>query len=237
MDVKPDSDLVSELANGEEELSAEEIEERRIKCAQFKQEGNDKFKEKFLDEAINLYSKAIDLCPLSDVKERSILFNNRAAAYFHKHGESSEQSCEEETVTEVDEKDELGEPEQTIKKESWLEKCIADCTTSIDLNPSYVKPYLKRAQANRKIGKENLDKALEDYEMVLKIDPSIKESYSAINELKEEIDKRNEELKNEMIGKLKDIGNVVLNKFGLSTDNFQMVKNPETGGYSINFKS
>uniref|UniRef100_T1JWN3 Uncharacterized protein n=1 Tax=Tetranychus urticae TaxID=32264 RepID=T1JWN3_TETUR len=201
MDVKPDSDLVAEPANEEEELSAEEIEERRIKCNQFKQEGNEKFKEKCLDEAINLYSKAIDLCPLSDIKERSILFNNRAA------------------------------------KESWLEKCVADCTTSIDLNPSYVKPYLKRAQANRKIGKENLDKALEDYEMVLKMDPSIKESYSAINELKVEIDKRNEDLKNEMIGKLKDIGNVVLNKFGLSTDNFQMVKNPETGSYSINFKS
>ena len=236
MDVKPDSDLVTEPANEEEELSAEEIEERRIKCNQFKQEGNEKFKEKCLDEAINLYSKAIDLCPLSDIKERSILFNNRAAAYFHKDGELSEQTNEEE-VNEVDEKDELGETECTVKKESWLEKCVADCTTSIDLNPSYVKPYLKRAQANRKIGKENLDKALEDYEMVLKIDPSIKESYSAINELKVEIDKRNEELKNEMIGKLKDLGNVVLNKFGLSTDNFQMVKNPETGSYSINFKS
>ena len=37
-------------------------------------------------------------------------------------------------------------------------------------------------------------------------------------------------------GKLKDLGNTVLGKFGMSLDNFKAVKDPNTGSYSINFQ-
>lgn len=36
-------------------------------------------------------------------------------------------------------------------------------------------------------------------------------------------------------GKLKDLGNTVLGKFGLSLDNFKAEKDPQTGSYSIKF--
>lgn len=39
-----------------------------------------------------------------------------------------------------------------------------------------------------------------------------------------------------LAGKLKELGNTVLGKFGMSLDNFKAEKDPQTGSYSINFK-
>lgn len=38
-----------------------------------------------------------------------------------------------------------------------------------------------------------------------------------------------------MLGKLKDLGNSLLGKFGLSLDNFKAEQDAATGGYSIKF--
>ncbi|KAF4341119.1 tetratricopeptide repeat 1 (TTC1) [Fusarium beomiforme] len=57
-----------------------------------------------------------------------------------------------------------------------------------------------------------------------------------IRELPPRVKAAQEKEMGEMWGKLKDLGNGILKPFGLSTNNFQMVKDEKTGGYSMNFQ-
>lgn len=75
-----------------------------------------------------------------------------------------------------------------------------------------------------------------DYDKILELEPSLTSYRVKRADLAKRIDERNEKLKQEMLGKLKDVGNKILGKFGMSVDNFKMVKDPATGGYSIKFE-
>ncbi|XP_074528582.1 tetratricopeptide repeat protein 1 [Halichoeres trimaculatus] len=113
------------------------------------------------------------------------------------------------------------------------EQAIADCTKAIELNPEYVRALLRRAELYEQT--EKLDEALEDYKKALDIDPNQTTARQACMRLPGQIQERNEKLKEEMLGKLKDLGNLVLRPFGLSTNNFQVNQDAQTGSYSINF--
>nr|XP_036881060.1 tetratricopeptide repeat protein 1 [Manis javanica] len=118
-------------------------------------------------------------------------------------------------------------------KQDKKEMAISDCSKAIQLNPSYIRAILRRAELYEKTDK--LDEALEDYKSVLEKDPSVYQAREACMRLPKQIEERNERLKEEMLGKLKDLGNLVLRPFGLSTDNFQIKQDSSTGSYSINF--
>ncbi|XP_025722903.1 tetratricopeptide repeat protein 1 [Callorhinus ursinus] len=118
-------------------------------------------------------------------------------------------------------------------KQDKKEMAISDCSKAIQLNPSYIKAILRRAELYEKTDK--LDEALEDYKSILEKDPSVHQAREACMRLPKQIEERNERLKAEMLGKLKDLGNLVLRPFGLSTENFQIKQDSSTGSYSINF--
>ncbi|XP_017102987.2 tetratricopeptide repeat protein 1 [Drosophila bipectinata] len=110
---------------------------------------------------------------------------------------------------------------------------IDDCTKAIELWPEYLRALLRRAKLYEQDDKP--DEALADYKKVSELDPGQKEAREALIRLPPIINERNEKLKTEMMSNLKNLGNMILRPFGLSTQNFQMQQDPNTGSYSINF--
>jgi len=113
------------------------------------------------------------------------------------------------------------------------EKAIEDCTEALELNPNYVKALLRRAQTYEDTDKPH--EAMKDFEKILELDPGNKDARMAVLRLPEKIREKDEKLKAEMMDGLKKLGNMCLKPFGLSTNNFDMVQDPNTGGYNIQF--
>ncbi|XP_071487244.1 uncharacterized protein [Diadema antillarum] len=120
-----------------------------------------------------------------------------------------------------------------VRRELY-EKAVEDCNKALELHPHYLKVWLRRANTYELM--EKLDEALADFQKVLELDPSCYEARAACMRLPDQIKERNEKLKEEMFGKLKELGNMVLRPFGLSTNNFQLQQDPNTGSYSVNFQ-
>ncbi|KAH8310419.1 hypothetical protein KR044_001240 [Drosophila immigrans] len=118
-------------------------------------------------------------------------------------------------------------------KLSSPKSAIDDCTKAIELYPEYVRALLRRAKLYE--GEDRLDEALTDYKSVYEIDPGQRDARDAKMRLPPLINERNEKLKTEMLSSLKGLGNMILKPFGLSTSNFQMQQDPNSGSYSINF--
>ncbi|KAF2980983.1 hypothetical protein EK904_000929, partial [Melospiza melodia maxima] len=103
-----------------------------------------------------------------------------------------------------------------------------------------------KEKGNEHFKKGDFGEAEESYTKALQICPACFQKDRAVlfsnraaakmkQRLPQQIEERNEKLKKEMLGKLKDLGNLVLRPFGLSTENFQIKQDSSTGSYSINF--
>jgi hypothetical protein len=71
---------------------------------------------------------------------------------------------------------------------------------------------------------------------IVELDPSDRKAAASVALWTPVVAERQEKMKEEVLGKLKDLGNSVLGNFGMSLDNFKMDKDPNTGGYSIRFE-
>jgi tetratricopeptide (TPR) repeat protein len=103
------------------------------------------------------------------------------------------------------------------------------------------KALLRRARARSGLGGwSNLEGAIEDYKRLsgmANLTATDKKTVQAqLRALPPRAKAAQEKETAEMWAKLKDLGNGLLKPFGLSTDNFKMVKDEKTGGYSMNFQ-
>lgn len=83
------------------------------------------------------------------------------------------------------------------------------------------------------------DFALEDYKALSAMQEVSPLDRKTVDEELRALPPRLEEAKQremgEMMGKLKQLGNGILKPFGLSTNNFNFIKDENTGGYSMQF--
>jgi tetratricopeptide (TPR) repeat protein len=114
------------------------------------------------------------------------------------------------------------------------EDAIKECTKALELNPNYLKALLRRAESHEKL--EHYEETITDMKKVLEVDPSHYQAKKTITRLEPLAAETREKMKEEMIDKLKEMGNSILGRFGMSTDNFKAVKDPNTGSYSIQFQ-
>ena len=102
------------------------------------------------------------------------------------------------------------------------------------------KALMRRAKAKSELGGwANLQGAEDDYKALSSmsnLSPRDKKVVqAALSSLPPRINACKDKEMGEMMGKLKELGNGILKPFGLSTDNFKMVQDEKTGGYSMNF--
>lgn len=121
-----------------------------------------------------------------------------------------------------------------LQKLSRWQDVVDDCKHAVDLDPTYAKAYLRRSAAYEAM--EKWHDANEDLKKAIELDPTLKsKEYKRQSVLEHRAQVQFEKDKEEMMDKLKGFGNMVLGKFGMSTDNFKCEKDPDSGSYSIKF--
>lgn len=116
---------------------------------------------------------------------------------------------------------------------------VKACNQSLLDQPNYVKALYRRAQANEQIGGWSAySSAVQDNKLLLTLPdlpaPTKPQVVAAIERLEAKAQEAAEKEKDEMISKLKGLGDSILGNFGWSTNNFNFTQQPG-GGYSINF--
>ena len=120
-----------------------------------------------------------------------------------------------------------------VKLESHKE-AEEDCTAAIAEDDTYAKAYLRRSAARESL--DDLEGALVDVERAAELEPGSRtQALASAERLRPLVEAKREEMRAEMMAKLKSLGNSILGNFGLSTDNFKAEKDDATGSYNIQF--
>ncbi|RZC69728.1 hypothetical protein C5167_032873 [Papaver somniferum] len=125
-------------------------------------------------------------------------------------------------------------PSNEELQQGRYEETIKECNKALELNPAYMKALIRRGEAHEKL--EHFEEAVIDMKKIVELDPSNNQARRSIVRLEPLAAEKREKMKEQMIGKQKEMGNSVLGRFGMSIDNFKAVKDPTTGSYSLSFQ-
>ncbi|KAI9460842.1 TPR-like protein [Lactarius psammicola] len=253
------SDLASEKGTPVEEIVSETLEEVQARLAEadeLKQEGNSLFRLNKWDEALQSYRNGLAQVPERRKTSMPPATNEKShSPPAEGEGTHTPTDIEESLAsgTSVDSDSSSPLERECTKARSVLnaniaacyvklgenENAVKACTEALQDDPHYVRVLLRRAQCNEKIGSWSaLSSAKEDYTALLTQLPPSSNQVAEVNRSLRLLGPRIEEAQKrevgEVVGKLKDLGNSVLGRFGLSTDNFKFEPNGQ-GGYSVNF--
>ena len=122
-----------------------------------------------------------------------------------------------------------------FNKLNEYEKALESFKDALKYNKDYSKALCNKMLLLKK--KEEYLEAYEDFKRLKTLDYSLWENYRNLEgELSYKAEIQKKKMTDEMLGKLKDMGNTILGKFGLSLNNFQMTPNGQ-GGYSIQYNN
>jgi len=218
---------------------------------------NELFAKASFQDAIETYDKALSTCPNYLDYEIAVLKSNIAAC--HLKLEVWKEAVKAATAA-LDGLDKLQGRTAKMKEvdeeglkavEEVDEEIISDGATKAedtsdmgkreaDIERIRCKALMRRARARSELGGwSSLQAAEEDYKTLSRM-PNLpsgdrKIVQQQLGQLPSRTKAAQEKEMGDMMGKLKELGNGILKPFGLSTDNFQMVKDEKTGGYSMNF--
>ena len=226
-----------------------------------KAEANTLFSKNDFHNALSTYADALLPLPSSAHFPRAVLHSNISAC--HLRLEQSKDAAKAATAA-LDElaklENNLTEAEKKIKEEEEeeVEEEIVSSGAEnsapappkegdikADIARIRTKSLLRRARAYATTSPASwhaLSSAQADYQALAalpagQLTPSDARTVrSMLRELEPKVKEAQEREMGEMWGKLKDLGDGLLKPFGLSTSNFQMVKDEKTGGYSMNFQ-
>ncbi|KYG50612.1 hypothetical protein M433DRAFT_36286, partial [Acidomyces richmondensis BFW] len=235
-----------------ERFSPEEEASLLAESNSLKGSGNQLFGKGSFENAIQTYDRALASCPNYLDYEIAVLRSNIAACHlkleeWKEAVESAEKGldCLErlEPLPKEEQKGEGTVVEVDNEVADRIENLRLLGRTLDDVRKLQVKLLMRRAKSKTELGGwASLQGADEDYRVLLSptMLPSLsptdrRQVLEAAQKLGPKLNEAKDRELAEMMSKLKGLGNSILKPFGLSTENFQFVKDEKTGGYSMNF--
>ena len=123
---------------------------------------------------------------------------------------------------------------KNANRDKALQRAKEQFGKALELDEAYIKPRFQRMTILRE--EEEYEEAVADAKKIEEFDPTFRGIRQTITELERLQKEKFDKMKDEVVGGLKQLGNMFLGNFGMSLDNFAMNQNQD-GTYNVQFKN